>query len=453
MTKKLAFQLRRHWRTGVALFPLTNDGRAVLKGHRNLADVLDMNMPRTRCGRFGFTDHSLGLVLTQSIAPEPEQWQRLRCDLVFQSRRALALHVTKMHSYKTMVKHFATDGTCPNCCRIFHTRIRLCCHLRTASQCIERIRDAFPPLSAEVMDSLNVIDRALARDLHCQGWLPTKAQIPALKACGPLLPPAGSPEAQSMKSKWVARNGHVDSPAFDALEGMRVNLDSTADAQDGVEDERNSLQSQMTFVMHSSRGTEHGHGGCFSMVGLARLYAKLHIRTMCFIHKFSGYRREGDLQHQIEQHWVQGIHHVFCISIGFCLQGQAGDLPSPANIKFWKNQICSGAVLGFGGGPPCETFTAARFLEGGPPPLRSFDEPCGLASNSQKQWAQTSLGTELLRFMLEMLMYCALSGACGFLEHPAFPCWAREHRPASTWAALAETAPLRIHSYIRSVYI
>ena len=123
----------------------------------------------------------------------------------------------------------------------------------------------------------------------------------------------------------------------------------------------------MIFVMHSDRGAEHGHAGRFSDKGLAAMYARLHIRTLCFIHFFSGFRREGDLQSQIEQHWVQGIHHIFCISIDFCLQGSQSDLSLPKNLAFWKNQVCSGAILGMGGGPPCETFSAARFLEGAPP--------------------------------------------------------------------------------------
>jgi hypothetical protein len=42
-----------------------------------------------------------------------------------------------------------------------------------------------------------------------------------------------------------------------------------------------------------------------------------------------------------------------------------------------------------------------------------------------------------MRFLLEMMYYCALSGACGFLEHPAFPIWAMHHSPASTWALTA----------------
>ena len=300
-------------------------------------------------------------------APLP-QWQCLQCNLHFHSKRALALHATKKHDYKTLVKHFALDGTCPNCCRIFHTRIRLCCHLRTAVQCLDRLRAAFPPLSGEVMEQLDALDREHARMMHVQGWLPTKAQVPAMRAFGPSLPPSGSLDAAHMRAKWVAREGLHSSPAFEALQGICDNPSMQPDGSVHDQEMNDAQSKQMSFVMHSARGSEHGHGGCFSMAGLARLYAKLHVRTMCFIHVFSGFRRKGDLQHQIEQHWVQGIHHIFCVSIDFCLQGQEGDLSSAKNVEFWKGQICSGAVLGMGGGPPCETFSAARYLEGGATP-------------------------------------------------------------------------------------
>ena len=190
--------------------------------------------------------------------------------------------------------------------------------------------------------------------------------------------------------------------------------------------------------MHLDEGVEHGDAGCFSMHGLARIFAQLHIKTFCFIHFYSGYRREGDLQRQIDHHEVQGCcQNFFCISVDFCLQGEGCNLTTARSRAFWSSQSKSRAVVGVGGGPPCETYTAARLLPEGPPPLRSFDEPLGLPVNSARQWKQTMLGTTLMQFVIEMLFWCACSGGCGFLEHPSFPVWARQHRPASTWTSTA----------------
>jgi hypothetical protein len=302
-------------------------------------------------------------VVASSGGVQSAQWQCLQCEQLFSSRRALAMHSAKRHGYKTLVKHFAVDGTCPNCARVFHSRVRLCCHLRTATVCLERIRASFPPLSVDTMKTLDATDREHAHCMHQQGWLASKAKLPALRGQGPSLPPAGSPEAALMLNKWSSRVDVETNPAYDALEGICLQQGDQSPRREHEPDVA-PADEQMAFVMHSAGGNEHGHGGRFSLHGLARLYATLHIRTLCFIHMFSGFRRQGDLQHCVERHWVQGIHHVFCISVDFCLQGSDGDLSSSQNLAFWKRQVSSGAVFGMGGGPPCETFSAARFLEG-----------------------------------------------------------------------------------------
>ena len=139
----------------------------------------------------------------------------------------------------------------------------------------------------------------------------------------------------------------------------------------------------ISFIMHSAAGAEHGIDGAFSMGGLARLFAQLHIKTLCFVHFFSGHRRVGDLQHQIESHFIQDHTQLFCLSVDFCLQGEEGNLVTAKSRTFWAQQIKSGAIIGCGGGPPCETFTAACLLQGGPPPT-SFPRRAARAAQQQR---------------------------------------------------------------------
>lgn len=204
-----------------------------------------------------------------------------------------------------------------------------------------------------------------------------------------------------MMQKWGARQEHHGCRLFDGLEGFCEHREAEEPSLPG---QLHAIPgaSDMHFIMHSVTGTENGHNGCFSMTGLARFFAQLHLKTLCFVHFFSGYRREGDLQHRIENHIIQGHFHIFCISIDFCLQGEAGDLATGRSRTFWTDRIKSGAIFGVGGGPPCETYTAARLMEGGPPPVRSFDEPDGLPANTARQWRQTVLGTTLMQFLIEM---------------------------------------------------
>ena len=272
------------------------------------------------------------------------------------------------------------------------------------------------------MQALDIQDQQRARAMKQQGWLPTKALQPVVRACGPSLPAEDSPDAAAMNEKWIQRIGGGALHALDALSGYCVD-DAPHDNSPATH------EPDVVFVYQSPAGAQLGRCGCFSVGGLARLHAMLHIRTLCFVHVYSGYRRPGDLQWHIEDHHVQGAMQVFCISVDYCLQADKGDLAGEHSTKWWAAQILKGAVFGLGGGPPCETWSAARLLPDGPPPLRSFDEPYGLPALPARSWAQVEVGTRLVLFIIEMLYLCARTGGCGFIEHPAFPVWACAKRP------------------------
>lgn len=185
------------------------------------------------------------------------------------------------------------------------------------------------------------------------------------------------------------------------------------------------------FVFQSPAGPNRGFGQ-FAATGLPRDYARLHIKTLVFVQVFSGFRRHEDL-HQLLEHQVWEDMHFFVISIDMCLQTIEGNLASSKAFQFWMHQIATGQVSGMGGGPPCETFTAARLLEGGPPPLRSGTWPQGFPNLKYRQWQQCLIGSRLIRFLLEALVCLAQHGGARFLEHPQFPLWAAQKDPASIW--------------------
>lgn len=366
----------------------------------------------------------------EAVPAAADPWVCEKCDMVFASKRALAVHATKVHNYRAVVQHFAIDGTCPCCCRIFHQRSRLMAHLRTMTTCLEQLRACFPPLTEATIRELNELDAAHTREMKAQGWFGTRALQPALRGIGPALPAVGSRDAETMLRKWILRRPPDHAPMYEALVGF-------CDAAEGP-DPNGELQPEndvasIPFVLQA-KGTIEGKDGRYAMGGLARLHAILHVRTMCFIHFFSGYRRERDLQACIEGHWVQGVTQLFCVSVDYCLHNDNGDLTSEVNQQWWIDRVCSGAICGVGGGPPCETFSAARLLPDGPPPLRSYDHIVGLPWNSPSGWKQTELGSILMRFILQMLLLVARIGGCAFLEHPAFPTWAIQHRPSSIWS-------------------
>ena len=356
-------------------------------------------------------------------------WTCDLCEVAFPTKRALAVHAAKHHHYRSVLQHFALDGHCPACCREFHQRSRLMAHLRTQHQCLHRLRACFPPLPAEVLHSLIAADKEHAKEMKLQGWLGTKALFPAWQTHGPGLPPAGSQAAALMLQRWSLRRPPDPAPLFETLQG-RCDLDVEVDRASPAPLPDHGL----CFVIQST-GYLEGDTGRYAMAGLARLHALLHIKSLCFVHFFSGYRRQGDLQACIENHHVQGAVHIFCLSIDYCLQNADGDLTAAANQAWWFDRVASGVICGVGGGPPCETYSAARLLPHGPPPLRSYDYMDGLPWNSRRGWEQTQVGSTLMRFFLHIVVMVARVGGCAFVEHPAFPTWAVRHRPASIWAS------------------
>ena len=197
-----------------------------------------------------------------------------------------------------------------------------------------------------------------------------------------------------MLQRWTLRRGIVGGPLFDGLLGVCPVPASDGDLPQ-VPPPSGPGDADISFIMHSAAGAEHGTDGAFSMGGLAKLFAQLHIKTLCFAHFFSGHRRVGDLQHQIESHFIQDHTQLFCLSVDFCLQGEEGNLVTAKSRSFWTQQIKSGAIIGCGGGPPCETFTAARLLQGGPPLFvptmsRSGCPAITSGSGARRFWARSS---------------------------------------------------------------
>eukprot|EP00435_Cladocopium_sp_Y103_P036537 s605_g9.t1 len=338
------------------------------------------------------SDDGVVLSLDESPVVPSSAWSCDLCSARFASKRALAVHAMQLHGYKTVFKHYSHDGQCSHCAKDFHSRIRLCAHFRNSPACFQRIQAIFPALTVACMEELDVHDRELAQRLKQQGWLPTKAELPVVRAFGPGLPLVDSADALMMRQRWTARSSNNEAPAHEGLLG-HCNQIGGLPPKPLFPILPDPAGNDIRFVYQSGSGANHGECGRFSLRGLATLYARLHIKTICFIHFYSGYRRVGDLQHSLDNHWIQGIWQVFCISVDYCIQGDVSNLATGKSREFWVKQIQSGAIAG--------------------------------------------LGSTLMRFLLECLYWCARCGAAGFLEHPGFPVWARHFRPPSIWCSLA----------------
>ena len=216
----------------------------------------------------------------------------------------------------------------------FHT-LALSAHVKASRSCREAYIACFPPARDEAVCCEQAEDSKLAKDMKSQGWLPTEAFVPPIRVPGPLLPSAGMPGALEMLRKWQIRIGSDSEPGL-GLDGF-----CRDDAASGAPDDL-----ILPFLYQSNGGRDPGRCGVFQYFGLAAEAARLHITSYVFVHFYSGHRRHGDLQHQIDmQANVSGLH-LFCISIDLCLAKQHSDLTCPATKAFWISKMRS--VTGVG---------------------------------------------------------------------------------------------------------
>ena len=373
-------------------------------------------------------------------------WKCNLCNDSFPSKKALAVHARHKHQYRTVLKYYVLGDECLACGKKFFNRTRLLSHVGNSQACKNTYFACFVPVADEVVQQLELEERDQARVLKSQGWRPSKAFLPMTKVQGPLLPECGTEGASVMRSKWLSR-AQVIGRAYDGLDGFCEQLPDAE--KDGVE--------VIPFLLQSNGGRAQGEAGMFQQYGLAAEAARLHVKGLIFVHFFSGFRRKEDLQYWIEAHDIIEEQHVFCISVDLCLAKKHSDLTDDRSKDFWIEKMKNGQVIGVGGGPSCETWSAARHSPDGPPPVRTYECPWGKVGLSVKQWAQVKTGTKLIQFLVELLMLAAELGLCGFLEHPQFPVWLMRQKPASIWTLdamriLARLACFQVCSFDQCIY-
>ena len=197
------------------------------------------------------------------------------------------------------------------------------------------------------------------------------------------------------------------------------------------------------FLQHLQRSTEQEQ---FPREHLESQCAQFAFQTMkhvqrCLgrhrvvLHAFSGRRRPGDIQFFLEQMYnsTDGtVLHV--VSLDLMTDKTWGDASRPETQRFWRRAADEGKVHGFLAGPPCETWSQARFVTDGkshgPRPVRSATQLWGLEAMSLRELEQVITGNDLLQFSFDMMLRLYFSDGFGVMEHPDEP--QEEYKP-SIW--------------------
>ena len=142
------------------------------------------------------------------------------------------------------------------------------------------------------------------------------------------------------------------------------------------------------------------------------------------VHLYSGRRRHGDFQH-----WAEHLARTKQMPI--CIISIDTAIDSAMNVhhdRLWTTLLQAGRtghIRGLLLGPPCETWSSARFhllAHGtGPRPLRTRSRPWGLDQLRYPELEQLGVGSDLFLRGLWLSILVAFAQGAVILEHPAPP--------------------------------
>eukprot|EP00435_Cladocopium_sp_Y103_P047613 s764_g14.t1 len=137
-------------------------------------------------------------------------------------------------------------------------------------------------------------------------------------------------------------------------------------------------------------------------------------KQLYFLILFSGHRRWGDISS-----WYHWDGRVMPIAVDLAVSATCGDV---LNCEPWLSLIRAQRVIGAHGGPPCETFSVARWRdipgECCPQPLRDSEFPWGRLYLTLREVLQCHTGTELMLVTMRILLEVYSASGSVSLEHP-----------------------------------
>lgn len=159
----------------------------------------------------------------------------------------------------------------------------------------------------------------------------------------------------------------------------------------------------------------------------------LHHKYHFVLQFFSGQRRSDDIQDSLDKFLCQEGQQLPVIVLSVDrINGILGDLTNPDTIAFWLRTVRERKTLAILGGPPCETWTAAKFMElfhldgtprKGPRPTRYADCLWGIDKLTTSEARSIQFGNQLFRTMLTFMHAARLHGVAALMEHAEFPSW------------------------------
>ena len=429
------------------------------------------------------------LVETDETRPEPAghaqcgQYACLHCDRAFKTRGGEGAHMFKCHGKVATLRMLFDQTRCEVCMREYFTFSKLHNHLRHSHRCRNML---------------------IQRGMHCQpvgghgsredGELKRHHDglLPPLQSQGPALPPPREREiehfdvelyaaltealmsdaslsnmravtqefAREHPISWTHFHGTICSLRANVTQQDLAMFDLTPRAWHSLFDDLCKPEYWKCFqstkpAVRPECSVEDLEWQCDNMQvdPPSDLPPRSFGQHRFILHAFSGRRRQGDFQFYLDA--LANAHPGFVIhtlSVDIVLDTTWGDVSDARVQKFWISAAMQGWIIGFLGGPPCETWSRARehTLAGsqrsGPRVIRTLAQMWGLSSLALKEIRQILVGNQLMFFALHMMTALYVQGGIGALEHPAEP-------PQSSSASIWRTPVLSLLRELPGMHI
>eukprot|EP00438_Fugacium_kawagutii_P005626 Skav235144 [mRNA] locus=scaffold1072:78768:88405:- [translate_table: standard] len=398
LLQPFARALKKHIQAGLRAHQLRIQTLLALQSHAQFQDELltDLNWQSSQRVEISVPEHRCA-----------------ECDASFESHASLAVHQSSKHGARIAVRRFAPDAACRICKRWYHTRARAVLHLQSSStNCWIPMMRQFEPMSLDQTRALDEQDR-LAKQAHHQRGLRSAEEdkVWRLATLGELCPAlCPKPQAPSDMTAEATPEELVEWSRYGLLPPGRGGRPLTR---------RHPVDHRVFNIMAELRGWEDVRlqtarmwNPCFDWV--PRPFSTGEAFALIL---FSGHRRDGDIAT-----WLAHYGQLTPICVDLAIHETAGNV---MHDEPWTQLIRARRVKAAHAGPPCETYTLARWLEipgeKGPRPLRSATYPWGLPDRKEKEVRQCHFGTVLMLKALQLLLLTWSYGGAITLEHPKGP--------------------------------
>ena len=381
--------------------------------------------------------------------PMPSTAHRcLLCRVDFSQARAWFLHAHCKHAYRSVAGRAVQGQFCPQCARLYPTSLSLQHHLRyndscracfwnrrgtdiTAPTTISHVHQQCPWLPTDDDNDSGPRHRADPFDPDFIALLDDLRQT-----LSRFVPPEDEKQlTQALVDEiWAILCTPI--PYMTIVAAFETWKSDLRDSEDPhLLSALNSLGHRLT-APYDDKGHEHtlrppapGNWTTLKWSDKACTPANRSYlpQEIVFLHFYSGFRRDGDVQMCLEDLRLPPDCVLSVASVDVAVNATTCNMMNEDAQRRWIKFIADGHASGIGHGPPCETWSIARYQrvkelrKGGPRPLRTATLPWGRHDLVAAEAEQVHTGNCLMGFSVRATILQGIRGGFAYMEHPADP--------------------------------